>query len=102
MNKQEKKITLATIKSFVRKNRDKLWISNGSHFDGMVDCVMPCSKTWRKAEQTDRFLDNNLAIAGAWFVLRGGDWYSADDSDGFVGYHISNCCGDFNLAVKVA
>lgn len=96
------KITLATIKSFVRKNRDKLWISNRSDFDGMVDCVMPCSGKWREARKTDRLLDNNLGIAGAWFVLRGGDWYSAYNANGFVGYHISNSCGDFNLAVKGA
>lgn len=38
----QKKITRATIKSFVKKNKDQLYISNKSDFDGMVDGVTEC------------------------------------------------------------
>lgn len=95
-----KKITLATIKAFVRRNRDQLWISNGSSFDGMVDCVMECSGKWRQAEQIDRHVSNTLGVGGAWFVLRSNDWFSAFEADGFQGYAITNSCGSFRLAVR--
>jgi len=96
----EKKITLATIKSFIRKNREKLWISNRSDFDGMVDCVMECSGEWRQARQTERHVSNTLGVGGAWFVLRSNDWFSAYTADGFTGFGVSNSCGDFVLAIK--
>ena len=35
------RITLATVKSFMKKNEGKLFVKAKSSFDGMVDCVMP-------------------------------------------------------------
>lgn len=36
-----KKITMATVKAFVKKNINQLHVKCCSRFDGMVDCVMP-------------------------------------------------------------
>ena len=40
-----KKITLATFKAFIRKNADRLYIMNRSHFDGMTDGRRPAQRT---------------------------------------------------------
>ena len=37
-----KKITRTTIKSFIKKNFDDLYISTRSRFNGMIDCVDRC------------------------------------------------------------
>ena len=65
--------TLATIKSYIRKNPN-LYISTKSSFDGMVDCVMPCDdQTFTPIQTTVRHHQNTLGIQGAWFVLGGDD-----------------------------
>ncbi len=98
----EKKVTMATIKAFIRRNSDNMLIKNDSDFDGMVDCVMPCSGKWREAAPTDRLQKNTLGVAGAWFVGRSNDFFSRYSSDGFTGYSVSNCCGSFVLATADA
>jgi len=100
MEQRKKRITRATIKAFIRQSGDKLWIKNDSDFDGMVDCVMPCSSTWRHAEPTERLAENTLGVRGAWFVGRSQDWFSPYCADGFEGYDVSNCCGSFTVATK--
>jgi len=36
-----KKITRATLKSFIKKNKCQLYVKVVSSFDGMTDCVQP-------------------------------------------------------------
>ena len=98
-----KRVTMATVKSFIRKNRDNLLIKNLSDFDGMVDCVMPANDTgFRKAQEPEqgRNHENCLGIRGAWFVLGGGDRFSPFNDNGVTGFEVYNCCGNFVLAVK--
>lgn len=98
--KNAKKVTLATIKSFIRKNEDSLHILTKSRFNGMID---GCEKTGQKAfiavEKTERNIRNTLGINGAWFVLDSGDRFYKIEKDGFVGYEIYNCCASFVLAI---
>ena len=66
------KTTLATIKSFVRKNEGNLWINVKSSFDGMTDCCESQNGGFTKAEKGvgDAFYkDRTLGIKGAWFKL---------------------------------
>ena len=96
--------TMATVKSFIKKNQGKLYIKNLSNFDGMVDCVMPCNdKGFRLAQapEVGRNHENCLNIRGAWFVLGGGDRVYEFSDGQFEGYEIYNCCGNFFLAVEV-
>ena len=96
--------TMATVKSFIKKNQGKLYIKNLSDFDGMVDCVMPCNdKGFRLAQapEVGRNHENCLGIRGAWFVLGGGDRVYEFSDGQFEGYEIYNCCGNFFLAVEV-
>jgi hypothetical protein len=104
-----KKITLATIKSFIAKNRKNLLICTRSCFDGMTDGVESCAdQSFRAAVAPDlaghvfRSLDrdNRLGIAGAWFVFESRDFFRAYEQDGLFGYRVSNCCGDFILAIR--
>lgn len=96
------KVTLATIKSFVRKNRDALYIRTLSSFDGMTDCVQPCdNREFRKAEAAPEHMTRNtLGVRGAWFVFDSRDYFTPISENGFIGYHVYNCCGSFDLAVK--
>jgi hypothetical protein len=95
-----KKITLATVKSFVRKNRPALLIKVRAKFDGMVDGLeWDRAADFSPALDTDRHAEHTLGIQGAWFVLGGGDRFQPFESDTLVGYEIANCCGYFTLAV---
>lgn len=97
--KSTKKITLATVKSFVKKNRNGLYIRVGSRFDGMNDCVMPVNGGFSPAKESGN-TENTLGIAGAWFVRDSRDWFTPYDDGTFTGYEVSNCCGNFILAIK--
>lgn len=95
-----KKITLATIKSFIAKNPE-LFIRVNSKFDGMIDCVATNpNAAFNPALPAERPCDNNLGIQGAWFVLSSRDWFQPFETETLKGYEISNCCGSFALAIK--
>jgi hypothetical protein len=97
-----KKITLTTIKSFIKKNSE-LYIKNLSNFDGMVDCVMPSQETgFRKAERKEWCSDNTLGIIRAWFVRNSRVSFEVYEDDYCKGYKVYNCCGSFILATKKA
>jgi len=98
----DKKITLATVKSFIKKNRAHLLIKKSSSFDGMTDCVMPVESEFTPALQPDegRNFKETLGIHGAWFVFGSRDYFYPFEQDGLVGYRVSNCCGSFTLAIK--
>lgn len=98
-----RKITLATIKSFIAREQknDNLYISNRSSFDGMVDCVMPSqNREFRKASIGTGQFKNDLGVRGAWFVGSSRDYFTAYADDSFIGYEVSNACGDFIIAMK--
>lgn len=101
-----KKITMATLKSFIRKEKGSLFVSVDSHFDGMVDCVMPnkdagFTLATEDTESNEYFLKRTLGINGVWVVGESRDRIYPYDKDGYVGYHVYNACGSFTLAVKV-
>ena len=92
-----KKITLATVKSFIRKSNN-LHIKFLSSFDGMVDCVMPSEQNdFSPTLPSDRHHENTLGIHGAWFT-HGRNWFESYECERFKGIKVSNCCGSFILA----
>lgn len=102
LNKEGKRVTLSTIKAFIKREmaRGNLYISNKSDFDGMVDCVMPCdNKGFRKATAPNCVSENNQGVNGAWFVRSSRDYFQPFADENFIGYEVSNCCGDFILAM---
>lgn len=97
---QGKKITKATLKSFVKKNIDSLYIEKKSEFNGMVDGVERCAGGFVKVERTDLHVENTLGVKGVWIVNGSRDYFTAYQGAGFVGIEVYNCCGSFVLAVK--
>lgn len=96
-----KKITKATLKSFIKNNQGKLYISNKSSFDGMVDCVMPSgNNSFQLAVSADHAHENNLGIQGVWLVGGSRNSFREVDVKGFKGINVYNCCGEFTLAVR--
>ncbi len=94
-----KKITIATIKSFIRKNQGSVYIKVNSTFDGMIDCVATNKDAaFNKAEKTDRSTENTLGISGAWFVGRSRDHFNVYENGSYKGFEIYNCCGSFIIA----
>jgi hypothetical protein len=94
-----KKITLATFKSFIRKNADALFVNEKSSFDGMVDCVTACEGGFAPAEALDKFESHTLGLRGLWLVGGSRDYFKAYEDDKFVGIEVCNCCGRSIVAV---
>lgn len=96
------KITLSTIKKFIRENKDKLYINHQSSFDGMIDGTRYNDHPeWIKASvNMDEIEGPRLGVQGAWFVKSSRDYFKPVERDGFTGYSVSNCCANFYLGVK--
>ena len=92
---KNKKITMATLKSFVRKS-EQLFVSTENSFDGMVDCVMP---------NTDRGIypvskENAIGINGVWCVGSSRDSFEYCEEGEYFGIRVFNCCGSAMLLTK--
>jgi|TARA_R100001530_G_scaffold43354_1_gene32970 hypothetical protein len=100
------KITLTTVKSFIKNNKGKIFISTLNRFSGMTDGIEPCNdKGFYLADQTDpkqleHGRDNTMGIKNAYFVFDSRDYFSIYEDDQFNGYEVSNCIGNFILAIK--
>ena len=95
-----KKITRATIKSFIKKNEGSLFIKVRSTFNGMTDGVEETKDEFDEVVYTDRTVQYTMGITGAWFVGSSRDHFEAYEDDQFRGYIVYNCCGTFLLAIK--
>lgn len=101
-----KKITMATIKSFVRKNEGSLFVSHGYSFDGMTDCCQPSRD--KSIKPLEGSFDNNeptLGFPALWFVGGSRDKFAPQEieSNGvkYTGFEVYNCCACFTILVKV-
>jgi hypothetical protein len=94
------KITKATFKSFIKKN-ENLHIRTFSEFDGMVDGCVAIDTGFKPITMSDRPHTNNLGIQGVWLVGQSRDYFREYNKDGYKGIEVSNCCGNFVIAVKV-
>ena len=95
-----KKITLATVKSFIKKNEGCLFIRVKSKFDGMTDGLEYFQDGFRLAEETDVLVQYTLGIKDAWFVGSSRDHLSPFETEHLTGIEVSNCCGRFILAIQ--
>ena len=103
------RITKATFKSFVNKNRERLLIRCESSFDGMTDGVesvrnpafVPATEQEARTAGFDvRTNENTLGIQGIWLVGQSRDYFREFSENGLAGIHVYNCCGSFTVAVK--
>jgi hypothetical protein len=83
-----KKITMATLKSFIRKS-ESLFVLTISSFDGMTDCVEQNNNQKLLAVSKE----NAIGIQGVWCVGSSRDWFSFYETETHYGIKVSNSCG---------
>ena len=98
----DKKITMATVKSFVKNNMQNLFIKEESTFDGMIDGCRFINEGYSPVKVCDSNLSHTLGVTGAWFVGSSRDYFNYVKDNGFIGINIYNSCGSFIIAVKEA
>lgn len=98
-----KKITLASIKKFIKENSNNLYANCTSSFDGMTDCVESRDGGFVKVDPSkiDMNKEQDLGIERLWFVRDSRDYFRHFNEGGFVGYVISNSCGSSIIAIKI-
>jgi hypothetical protein len=102
----QKRITLATFKSFIKKNKNIMFIMQESSFDGMTDCVEFTPRAQRKfvaaSESTAMHPHekHNFGYYGIWLVGSSRDYFSSYDDGIYEGINYSNCCGSGTIAIK--
>ena len=106
-----KKITVATVKSFIRKNRAALLIRTKSSFCGMEDMVVereddgftPALTRDVWCDQSRKYIPRSpdcrhtLGIMGVWFTGR--DMCNTFETETHRGFEVYNCCGNWFVAV---
>ena len=98
--KSTKKITLATLKSFARRNNDRLYCKSLSDFNGMTDCVEHVNGDFKRTQITDEINYYRSGIQGVYTVGSSDDYFHIYEDESFFGITIFNCCGSSILAVR--
>lgn len=87
-----KKITLATLKSFIRK-AEELFVIHHSSFCGMSDMVETNENpTLIKVSKEDA-----IGIKGVWVVGGSRDYFWFKETETMYGIRVSNACGHATL-----
>ncbi len=95
----KKKITKATFKSFIKKNRANLLVKVESSFNGMSDMVETVDDTFEPAINTNQYDSNTCGISGIWLVGSSRDYFNTYEDDTYTGIHFNNCCGSGTIAI---
>ena len=99
-----KKITRATVKSFIRRHRDNLFIRIDSKIQGYDDGKSRIHGATFNAATVSNLADEiTLGVEGAWFLGRGfvgGDYFESFQRDGYEGIEVFNRMCSFVLAVR--
>ena len=93
------KITKATFKSFIKKNKNNLQVWVKSSFDGMTDCVQSVGGSFKAIQETEEWVEHSLGIKGVWLVNGGRDYFTKFEENGMVGIEYHNCCGYGIIAI---
>lgn len=103
IERQDKKITLATLKRFIKIhfNEGNLYVKQKSDFDGMTDCVQSVNDNFRKIESIDFNQLHTFGIKGLWLVRHSDDSFYNYQTDEFAGFEIYNCCGSSLIVTKI-
>jgi len=99
--KNTKKITLATLKSFARRNSEKLFVKELTSFDGMTDCIKPSQQNeFKKTIISDKKGYYKTGIQGIYTVGSSRDYFKIYEDENYFGISVYNSCGESILAVK--
>ena len=98
---KQTKITLSTVKAFIRKNTGNLYINVKSEFSGYSDSIESVKSNFQPTTPAIHgSFSDTLGIKGAWFVGMSRDYFESYDDGHFSGIKVMNCCGSFILAVQ--
>ena len=98
---ETKKITLATLKSFIKKHESNLFLNVRSDFDGMIDGMRYLNEGFTPVEKDTDSERHNLGIRGLWVVRCSRDYFRPYNDGNYEGIEISNCCQHSILAIKL-
>jgi hypothetical protein len=94
------KITLATVKSFIKKNSTNLYLMRHHKFDGSYDGIrFDPNPAFEQVNYNPVSDAHRLGIDGAWFTF-GGNHFTPYDDGVYTGFDVYNCCGNFVIAIK--
>lgn len=96
-----KKITLATLKSFAKRNKENLFSKEESSFSGMSDMVeqLPGAK-FSKVEIKEPGNYWKLGIEGIYLVGSSRDYFTLYEDAIYIGIEVYNSCGNSILVTK--
>ena len=105
--KNTPKITIATLKSFAKRNQENIYYKITSDFDGMTDCVQAVNSRWKKTTCNVIIMKANdpakyykTGIFGIYTVGGSRNYFSLYEDTEYFGIRIYNCCGSSILAIK--
>ncbi len=94
-----KKITIATVKSFIKKNTESLFINVKSRFDGMTDGIEDRNGGFQKIRKATQFHERTMGYDGINFTSSTKNWCEHYEDDLYKGFRVDNCCGCFIVAI---
>lgn len=97
-----KKVTLATVRSFIKRNLKDLHQQTLSRFDGMTDCVQRNENAAFRPANIEKFNEKDasqMGIPGVWFVRDSRDYFTVINTPEWFGYEVYNCCGNWQILV---
>mgnify|MGYP001218571265 CR=1 FL=1 len=100
---ENKKITLATLKKFIKDNEGNLYIKIESTFNMLTDSIEFVQTKFKKTEfnkEKSKKIDRDLGYKGLWIVGNGDDNFINYEDENFIGIKIINCCGVSIIAIK--
>ncbi len=83
-----KKITAATLKSFIKKS-PVLFVENLSSFSGMTDCV----EYNFNSKMIEIAKEDAIGHKGVWCVGSSRDYFKYVENNNYFGIEVSNSCG---------
>jgi hypothetical protein len=99
--KQTEKITMATLKSFAKRNSTRIHYKVKSSFDGQTDMVEDVSDaTWKLSKLIPGNSYYRSGIDGIYTVGSSRDYLKLYEDPIWIGIEVSNCCGCSILAIK--
>ena len=94
------KITMATLKSFAKRNSDKLFAKTKSSFDGMTDGVEKVKDSFKPTTITSETGYYQTGIQGIYTVGSSRDYFRLYEDSKYIGIEVYNCCGTTILAIE--
>jgi len=95
-----KKITKATLKAFVRKHRNELYVKVTSSFNPQTDGAEFHRNAGFQPAESAGHECHTLGVSGIWLVGGSRNSFIPYDADGFTGIRCYNSCQTFIVAIK--